>query len=275
MQKAAPAAGSLPLEAPLAGVAGLARASARPWLGLWAGSWGLALLAHAAVLLMLARAPADLMAGGAGHTLDAISITLVSSGVLEALEVDKVEPDARAAVAAVEATSGVPEATPAAGAAPRETPKQERVESEQPRLETPKVADAVVAMPPSAEPERAPEARAAAAGGADVHGDAVLAAPVRAQAAASAGALREYARYVSQALARTRPKGAGGERGTVRIKFAIGAGGGLAVAEVASSSGRQDLDHRALEAVRRAAFPPPPPGLSLAQLTYVVPYHFR
>ena len=31
----------------------------------------------------------------------------------------------------------------------------------------------------------------------------------------------------------------------------------------------------ALEALRQAKFPVPPAGMTLAQLTYEVPYHFR
>ena len=86
--------------------------------------------------------------------------------------------------------------------------------------------------------------------------------------------MREYARYVSLALSRTKPRGAG-RLGTVRVKFIIAADGSLAFALIARSSGNDGLDASALEAVRHTKFPAPPPGMSLAQLTYEVPYHFR
>jgi len=43
----------------------------------------------------------------------------------------------------------------------------------------------------------------------------------------------------------------------------------------ALSSGSPKLDNVALGAVRRTKFLVPPPGMTTAQLTYEVPYHFR
>ncbi|NJO23853.1 MAG: energy transducer TonB, partial [Sphingomonadales bacterium] len=93
-------------------------------------------------------------------------------------------------------------------------------------------------------------------------------------AAASAGALREYARYVTQALAKAKPKGIGAA-GTVKVKLAIAPRGGLASVEIVRSSGNRRLDAMVIVAVQHAALPTPPPGLTPAQLTYEVPYHFR
>jgi protein TonB len=86
--------------------------------------------------------------------------------------------------------------------------------------------------------------------------------------------MREYARYVAQALAKTKPKGTGG-LGTVLVRFAIAGDGGLAAVEVAKSSGSPKLDNVALGAVRRTKFLTPPAGMTTAQLTYEVPYNFR
>ena len=86
--------------------------------------------------------------------------------------------------------------------------------------------------------------------------------------------MREYARYVAQALAKTKPKGCGG-LGTVRVKFVIAGDGGLATVEIAKSSGNPKLDDIVLGAVRRTKFLVPPAGMTPLQLTYEVPYHFR
>ncbi|HEY5828338.1 MAG TPA: energy transducer TonB [Hyphomicrobiaceae bacterium] len=89
--------------------------------------------------------------------------------------------------------------------------------------------------------------------------------------------MREFARYVSLAVSRSKPRGSD-RRGTVKVRFVIAADGMLASAEVARSSGDGRLDALALEALRQAKFPVPPvppAGMTLAQLTYEVPYHFR
>jgi TonB family protein len=42
-----------------------------------------------------------------------------------------------------------------------------------------------------------------------------------------------------------------------------------------SSSGDKKLDQRAIDAIRQAVFPTPPPGMTVSQLTYEIPYQFR
>jgi TonB family protein len=76
------------------------------------------------------------------------------------------------------------------------------------------------------------------------------------------------------ALSKTRPKGVGGH-GTAKVKFVILPSGSLDFVEVTSSSGNSNLDHKAIEAVRHTSFPTPPAGMTVTQLTYEVPYHFR
>jgi protein TonB len=237
---------------------------------------GLALMAHAAVLYVLAREPDEAMAGGGGRQIDAISVTIVSSNVLESREVDRAQPSAPAAADTVEATDGTPDSAPATAAEQREEKKEkEEPREEKKREEEPvRTTEAIFEVPKEAQPQRKQEAAAPAAGGAAARSDTPAPANASGLAAASAGAVREYARYVSQALSKTRPKGAGG-LGTVRIKFVIATDGSLASAEIAKSSGSTKLDTTALEAVRHARFPAPPPGTTVAQLTYEVPYYFR
>jgi protein TonB len=241
---------------------------------------GAALAAHAVLLYVLTREPADELAGGGGQ-LDAISVTIVSSAALEARDVNHVAPPAPAAGAPVEAKDGAAEAAPEAPQ--RQQEEQEKQDERSAVPDRPAPAMAVVEAPREAETEARKEARqedrresgtAMAAGGASARGEANAADRQSVAAAASPGAMREYARYVAQALAKARPKGTG-STGTVRIKLAIARGGTLAAAEIVRSSGNRRLDELALAAVQRAALPVPPPGATEAQLTYEVPYHFR
>jgi protein TonB len=216
------------------------------------------------------------MAGGGGQQLDTISVTIVSSNVLEAREAERVQPSAAAAAATVEATDGASSSAAAAERHEEKTERKERNSEQQKPVEEPVLArEGITQAPQPAQPQRQANAAAAAAGGAAARSDSASdAKPSAAAAAASVGAVREYARYVALALAKTKPKGVGG-LGTVRIKFSIAADGALTAAEIAKSSGSKRLDDLALEAVRRAAFPLPPRGMSAAQLSYEVPYHFR
>jgi protein TonB len=100
--------------------------------------------------------------------------------------------------------------------------------------------------------------------------------PARSAAAASQGAIEAFTKGVVGALARTRPKSTSARsRGTARVAFAIADGGRLEFVRVTRSAGSERLDAAAVAAVRKARFPAPPPGLTLQQRTYEVPYHFR
>jgi protein TonB len=244
----------------------------------WAVAFSLALAAHAAVLVALMREPQELLAGGGGQLIDAISVTIVSSDVLESVEPEKVQPSAAAVAASVEANEGTPDSVPAAAAERRDEKaekEQPDKEHKQPQEEPVRAAEAIFEVPKEAQRKREQQSPAApAAGGAAARALSDTPAKTSAPAAASAGVVREYARYVSLTLSRTKPRGAG-RLGTVRIKFTIAADGSLASAEITKTSGNDRLDASALEAVRHAKFPVPPLGMSLAQLTYEVPYHFR
>ncbi len=240
----------------------------------WAAALSLALMAHAAIFYALAHKPTDFMAGGGGQLIDAISVTMVSSDVLESRELERTQSVTAAAAASVESTDGGPESTPAAATEQREKKEQPEELKEKPKEEPIREAEAIIEVPQEAPQKKKQESAAPAAGGDAARSDTASDAKTSAPAGASPGAMREYARYVAQALAKTKPKGTGG-LGTVRVKFVIAGDGGLAAVEVAKSSGSTKLDDIALGAVRRTKFLTPPPGMTTAQLTYEVPYNFR
>lgn len=63
-------------------------------------------------------------------------------------------------------------------------------------------------------------------------------------------------------------------RGTITLRFSLSRDGELIDAGIAQSSGRDDLDQLALDALRAAApFPAPPPGIG--DLSFTVPFRFR
>ena len=89
---------------------------------------------------------------------------------------------------------------------------------------------------------------------------------------ASAGSVRNYAAVVRARVAGRRPAGSG-KRGTVVVAFGISRAGGLSYVRLAGSSGDAALDRNVLSAVRSAApFPTPPAG---AQLQFSMPFYFR
>jgi|SRR5581483_1594306 len=244
----------------------------------WVAAWGLAAGAHGALLYALTREPADAMAGGGGQLVDAISVTMVNSSVLESREPDKPQPSPPAAAAQPDANDGTPDSASAPSAEKqRESAKEQQVEQEtRKRSDEPiSTADAILEAPRQ-EQHRKMQESAAPVGGAAARSDASIEKTVRttAPAAASAGAVREYARYVALALSKNKPKGLGGH-GTVRVRFVIATTGDVASVEVAKSSGNNALDDSAIESVRRTKFPLPPAGMTVSQLTYEVPYHFR
>jgi TonB family protein len=229
-----------------------------------------ALLAHAALLFVLAGLPDDTLAGSGGRQLDAISVTLVNSAALEAREPSITQPPIPAAAIPIETEEGSAESNHAP-----QREKKQATEDKQ-TVPEPAKADAIVPLPPEKlKQERADESTPTPAGGVAVRGNEPTSVPPKvATAAASPGAVSEYARYISQALAKSRPRGTG-TFGTVRVRLAISPTGGLASVEIVSSSGNRRLDEMAVAAVRHAALPAPPPGMTVSQLTYEVPYHFR
>lgn len=95
------------------------------------------------------------------------------------------------------------------------------------------------------------------------------------RATASTGALLNYASHVRARVAANKPSG-GGLRGTATVSFGLTTSGGLAFASVARSSGNTALDGLAVSAVRQSApFPRPPDGATTAQLRFSIPFYFQ
>jgi TonB family protein len=234
---------------------------------LWASAIAIVLTAHAAALYAMTREPDDLYAGSGGQVIDAISVTMVASDVLEARD-QPPTPTPSSAAASVDTTDGTP-------AVQREEKKEEKEETkEKPREEPVREAEAVIEVPQEKQQQEKQVAAVSAEGGETARSERATESAANAAAAASPGVAREYSRYVTQALAKTKPKGTG-TLGTVRVKLTIAANGDLTVATVTKSSGITQLDELAISAVRRTRFPSPPTGMTAAQLTFEVPYHFR
>lgn len=98
--------------------------------------------------------------------------------------------------------------------------------------------------------------------------------PEAAAAPASAGVAREYAKRVATALSRSRPRGTG-VSGTVRLRFVVDERGHPADVTVSAPSGKPSIDETAMRALARSELPVPPPGMTIAQRTFEVPYFFR
>jgi protein TonB len=248
----------------------------------------IAIAGHAALLYAIVQAPVANFGAG-GHVLDAISVTLVNSNVLEARDEDREAPASLATAASVESGDGFPMSTSVQGRDGAHNPQTARHELEPPsnlddtrpeQVQPQEAGRASGAKPdaimfPEHEPKsQATPSHAANAGGAPARGAEIAASTARGPAAANPGAAKQYALAVVAALGKTKPKRVSGA-GTVHINFAIGFDGTLGMSRVSRSSGNPGLDAAALSAVQRASFPPPPSGMTAAELIYEVPYHFR
>lgn len=157
-----------------------------------------------------------------------------------------------------------------------EAPASPREPANEPTSEpAPELAPLPVTPPPAAVPA-SQASQAQQAGGVAARANRTAATQSAGAAAASRGSIGAFTRSVVAALGKTRPKTAQSRtRGTVKVAFAIAESGGLAYVRVVASSGNPTLDKAAISAVQRAAFPTPPRGLSVAERTYEIPYHFR
>jgi periplasmic protein TonB len=234
----------------------------------WITSFLLAVAAHAALVLPWLWREPDALAGAGGQELDVISFILADPGVLETRKVNLAMPAVPAPADAVEEKEGSVEEN--------EPKKEESKELQEPPEPKPEIRkpDAVLEEPKPKPAEKSKQQEQSVTGGAAARGKAATERKARAPAAASAGTNREYARLVSQALAKTKPKGIGGY-GVTKVRFTIAPTGRLSSLQIASSSGDKKLDQKALEAVRLAVFAPPPPGMTVSQLTFEIPYQFR
>ena len=210
----------------------------------------------------------DALAGAGGQEQDVISFVLADPGVLETREVNLAMPAVPAPADAVEEKEGSVEESK-----PKKEESKELLEPPEPKPEI-RQPDAVLEEPRPKPPEKSKQHEQSVTGGTAARGKAATETKPRAPAAASAGSVREYAKFVSQALARTKPKGIGA-RGVAKIRFTIAVSGRLSSVAIVSSSGDKKPDQKAIEAIRQAVFPPPPAGMTVAQLTYEIPYQFR
>jgi TonB family protein len=210
-------------------------------------SAALALHALALWLLLPATAP-ELPNGGGGQYLEAIEVTLVRSPVIESRDKNPAE---KPAGANNNMTPKDGERSKSATATP---PKEVPKETEEPLLKL--------------EIRPAPSNNGATARVMEENGRS------SGPASAAPGAVQQYAAKVREALARNKPSGHG-NRGTATVKFSLSPEGKAGAIEVEISSGITALDKSALDAVTRTSFPVPPAGMTEAQRTYVVPFHFK
>ncbi|MEO9339317.1 energy transducer TonB [Mesorhizobium sp. SB112] len=71
------------------------------------------------------------------------------------------------------------------------------------------------------------------------------------------------------------PRSAGGDQGTVSVRFSIDSSGNVVSASLSGSSGNADLDQAALDMVRRASpVPAPPPEIAKSRMSLTVPVRF-
>jgi len=234
----------------------------------WGASFLLVVAAHTALVLPWLWREPDSLAGAGGQELDVISFVLADPGVLETREVNLAMPAVPAPADAVEEKEGSVE-----GSEPK---KEESKELQEPPEPKPAIRqpDAVLKEPKPKPPEKSTQQEQSVTGGAAARGKAATETKPRAPAATSVGSVREYAKSVSQALARTKPKGVGAQ-GITKLRFTISSSGRLSSVAIVTSSGDNKLDKTAIEAVRHAVFPPPPAGMTISQLTFEIPYQFR
>jgi TonB family protein len=234
---------------------------------IWPISFLLAVAAHVALVLPWLWQEPDALAGAGGQELDVISFVLAEPGVLETTAVDLAMHATPAPKDTVEEKEGSTEE--------KESKKEETKElQEPPKPETEVQKPDAIEEPKPKPAEKSKQQERSVTGGAAARGKAVIQTKPRAPAAASAGSIQAYAKLVSQALARTKPKGIGGQ-GIAKVRFTIADSGRLSSVAIVSSSGDKKLDQRAMDAVRQAVFPSPPAGMTVSQLTYEIPYQFR
>ena len=202
--------------------------------------------------------------GGGGQHLEAISVSLVASQVLESSQ-QRPSASGGGASADVAANEGSPEQKQQSV----DAQVQEAQQQPAPVERAVKDADA----PAVDQTPHQPTAATAASGGATAR--ALTASPQPASSAgASAGEINRYAMAVRAALARSKPRGTH-QKGTVTIAFGIDENGEVRFARVTERSGYSSLDDATVAAVKRTSFPRPPSGMSAEQRSYVVPFRFK
>ena len=212
-------------------------------------SVAIALTVHALVLCLLLPSTApELARGGGGQYLEAIEVTIVRSPVIESRDKNPTEKPAGANN----------ETTPKDGA-------RSKSATVTPPEHAPNPADESLLK---RETRPAPSNNGATARAIEENGRS------SGPASAAPGAVQQYAAKVREALARNKPGGFG-NHGTATVKFGISPEGKANSIQVTISSEIAALDKSALDAVARTSFPVPPAGMTEAERTYVVPFHFK
>jgi protein TonB len=273
----------------------------------------LSLLLHAGSLYAFLAWRGDPETGALDQPSDAISVEIVETRTLEAMQPKQASEPAPAP----ETTAPVEGKTQASDAEPvrpePEPPREPQVTVPRPpafvpdameevmravRRETPPQAEAppvpvagpaqAPAPPPKSgddeddapakeerkQPERKKAAERAPKGGVTSKAQAGKGKGGERQSA-SRGSLISYSARVRARVAGNKPPGRG-VRGTAVVSFGVTTSGGLAYASVARSSGNAALDRLAVSAVRASApFPTPPAGATARQLMFTIPFYFE
>lgn len=100
---------------------------------------------------------------------------------------------------------------------------------------------------------------------------------VAGRAAAGKGERRKFAMKVAKTLRRGMPSIAHkkGRKRKLIVKFALNGLGDIRYVKIEKSSGRKRLDRAVIKAMKKIAFPTPPPTMALSELTYRLPFHFN
>lgn len=228
------------------------------WWGAFAAAAHLCLLA---ALYPLANETPQ--AGGTGNHLEAISVSIVPSHVLET-KVDL--PPAETGGGSTTSVSAA-EGDPAAQGQNEQVAPEPVQESASP-TPTPTIADDAPPVEKKPQPKaESPQGGAVARALNDMPAQA-------ASASASQGEIDRYAVRVRAALARSKPTGSR-RGGRVTVVFTIGPDGKAANIRVTEAGAGQALARAVQDAVARTEFPTPPAGMSDEQRTYAVPFNFR
>jgi TonB family protein len=97
--------------------------------------------------------------------------------------------------------------------------------------------------------------------------------PLQIRGTGASGRSDPFSRSVIAALLKTRP-GPFALWGRVLVSFQISESGQVAYVHLLQSSGNSAMDQAAINAIRRAQFQRPPPGLTADQRTYIIDYIF-
>jgi TonB family protein len=228
----------------------------------WAAAW-CALALHGAAFCGLSLAPPPEAASGAGgQYLEAINVEIVLTRVIESRDAARTDDAANASRGPLAEAEGDQSKSATATRKAQPEPRPEPAPANE------NTAEAIKSLP-----NERRELQARNAGGVVARSEEDESRG-NGPASASPGAMQKYAALVRAVLAKNKPEGRG-RPGTVTITFAISMSGTIAFARMSDSSGNRAFDEAVLNAVLATIFPAPPDGMTDAQRTYVIPFHFK